>query len=212
MTSRSLAGQLRGSDFEARKRLFKFAFSLAREGRIFIIGIDTAMPNLMRFFLQINGRTEGPFKVEEIEDLHGAGRVNRSTPCRREGENAEWSSIYNLVPTAIWVTNPQNQPPRTSIDPPDRKGFPKNIFWIGLLGLVVLLLALPFLVMAVEGRVFKESATQLQALVAAPASNQFGQGSNPANLDQVNRQMDGSAGAAVVAGILGFALLLFPIF
>jgi hypothetical protein len=36
----------------------------------------------MSFFLQIDGQSEGPFTVEEIEDLHGAGRVNRSTPCR----------------------------------------------------------------------------------------------------------------------------------
>lgn len=96
----------------------------------------------MSFFLQIDGQSQGPFTVEEIEDLHGAGRVNRSTPCRPD-EKGDWSSIYNLVPTAIWVTSPRNKPVPVRGDPPDRSRLPKNILWIGLSCLVALAFFLP---------------------------------------------------------------------
>lgn len=160
----------------------------------------------MRFFLQINGQTEGPFSVEEVEDLHGAGRVNRGTPCRSEGGSGEWSSIYNLVPSAIWVTHPQNRPPRISNDPPERRGFSKNILWIVLVFAVVLLLSLPLLVIAVEGLVYKESKPQLQALVPQSLTDHRGSGINSANLDGMNRQIDESA--RTFAGLLGFVLVL----
>ncbi len=116
----------------------------------------------MRFFLQLNGQTEGPFTVEEIEDLHGSGRVNRSTPCRPDGKG-DWSSIYNLVPTAIWVTSPRNKPAQMKCDPPDRSGLPKKILWIGLFCVIALALVIPIFGIVAEEIASKDRITRLQA-------------------------------------------------
>jgi len=165
----------------------------------------------MRFFLQINGQSEGPFTVEEIEDLHGAKRINRSTPCRSEG-NTDWSSIYNLVPTAIWVTSPRNKPVPVRGDPPDRSGFPKKILWIGLSCLVALGLLIPILVIVSEEVASKERTTRLQApdppQISSPDPN--GMRTVQAEFDKMNKQMADSTHAVV--GFLGFALLVQVLF
>jgi len=163
---------------------------------------------IMRFFLQINGQSEGPFTVEEIEDLHGAGRVGRSTPCCPEGKG-DWSSIYNLVPTAIWVTSPRNKPVPVRGDPPDRSALPKNILWIALVSVVALGLLIPVGIVLSEELASKERTTRLQAPAPPPVSY-----NDPAGLqravhtdsDRMNKQMKDARHAA--AAFLGFALLL----
>jgi hypothetical protein len=165
---------------------------------------------IMRFFLQINGQSEGPFTVEEIEDLHGAGRVNRSTPCRPETKGA-WSSIYNLVPTAIWVTSPRNKPVPVKGDPPDRSWIKENILWIGLSCLVALAFLIPLFVIVSDQFASKERTTRLQAPAPPPVSYNAPAGmqrSMHADVDQMNKQMEEANHAA--AAFLGFALL-FPI-
>ncbi|MFZ4778232.1 MAG: GYF domain-containing protein [Terrimicrobiaceae bacterium] len=164
----------------------------------------------MRFFLQLNGQTEGPFTVEEIEDLHGSGRVNRSTPCRPDGKG-DWSSIYNLVPTAIWVTSPRNKPVLMKSDPPDRSGLTKKILWIGLSCVIALAIVVPIFGIVAEEIASKDRITQLQAPAPPPVSL-----SNPAgmqrvvnaDLEKLNKQMEETHHAA--AAVLGVALL-FPI-
>ena len=165
----------------------------------------------MRFFLQINGQSEGPFTVEEIEDLHGAKRINRSTPCRAEGKT-DWSSIYNLVPTAIWVTSPRNKPVPVRGDPPDRSGLPKKILWIGLSCLVALGLLIPILVIVSEEVASKERTTRLQAPAPPQISSldPSGMRTVQTELDKMNKQMADSTHAVV--GILGFALLVQVLF
>lgn len=69
----------------------------------------------MRFLLEIGNHIEGPFARDEIEDLHGAGIIDRKTKCRAENQS-EWSTVYNLVPTAIWITTWQNTPPNLKQD------------------------------------------------------------------------------------------------
>jgi hypothetical protein len=123
----------------------------------------------MSFFLQIDGQSQGPFTVEEIEDLHGAGRVNRSTPCRPD-EKGDWSSIYNLVPTAIWVTSPRNKPVPVRGDPPDRSRLPKNILWIGLSCLVALAFLIPVFALVSDELASKERTTRLQAPAPPPVT------------------------------------------
>jgi len=162
----------------------------------------------MRFFLQLNGQTEGPFTVEEIEDLHGSGRANRSTPCRPDGKG-DWSSIYNLVPTAIWVTSPRNKPAQMKCDPPDRSGLPKMILWISLFCVIALAIVIPIFGIVAEEIASKDRITQLQAPAPPPVSL-----SNPAGMQRVvntdieklNRQMEASTTAFL--GFLGFALML----
>jgi len=126
----------------------------------------------MKFFVEINGHTEGPFTVEQVEALHGAGRITRSTRCRPEG-GGDWSSIYNLVPTAIWVTSPASEPVRLSKDPPRRRKISENAVWIGATIIVALLLLIPVggVVFAELGRKDQIEKTRTPAPPSLPASD-----------------------------------------
>jgi len=162
----------------------------------------------MRFFLQINGQSKGPFTVEEIEDLHGAGRVNRSTPCQPEGKG-DWSSIYNLVPTAIWVTSPRNKPVAVRGDPPDRSALPKNILWIGLSCMLALALLIPVFLIVSDQVASKERTTRLQAPAPPPVFYNDPAGMQRAvhtDIEKLNKQMEASTNAFL--GFLGFALIV----
>ncbi len=132
----------------------------------------------MRFFVEIQGRTEGPFGVEEVELLHGAGRINRSTRCRAEGKG-EWSSIYNLVPTAIWVTSPVRAPVRLSVDPPTRTKLSSDAIWIGASILIALLILIPIGGMLMEELSRKEQVEQARTPAPPPP--------DLSDIDSVNR-------------------------
>lgn len=54
----------------------------------------------MKFYIEINGRPKGPYSREEIEDLHGAGIIDRRTPCRSETDSV-WRTVWDSVPTAL---------------------------------------------------------------------------------------------------------------
>ena len=152
----------------------------------------------MRFFLQINGQSEGPFSVEEIEDLHGAGRVNRSTPCRVE-TGGEWSSIYNLVPSAIWVTSPRNKPVPMRGDPPDRRRLSEKIFWIGLSCLIAVAFLIPVSVFVSDLFSPRDPMPRLQALAPSQvASNDLAgmQHAMRTDIEKLNRQMEASTNSA----------------
>ena len=162
----------------------------------------------MRFFLLINGQSEGPFTVEEIEDLHGAGRVKRSTPCRSE-DKGDWSSIYNLVPTAIWVTTPRNKPVPVAGSPEEPSWLLQNALWIGLSCVAALALLIPIAGIVSEQMASKERAAHLQASVPPQltATDPAGmQRSMQMDLEKMNKQMEASTHAFL--GFLGFALIV----
>lgn len=121
----------------------------------------------MRFFVEIEGRSQGPFTVEQVEALHGAGRINRSTRCRPEGKG-EWSSIYNLVPTAIWVTSPVHEPVRfASLSTRSRK-ISENAVWIGASIIVALLIFIPIGGMLIEELGRKDEIEQARTPAPPP--------------------------------------------
>jgi hypothetical protein len=63
-----------------------------------------------KYFLRIGGILEGPFTADSVEDLHGAGKITRETPCQAEFDR-EWKTVDDHVPRAKWVTAPQGIPP-----------------------------------------------------------------------------------------------------
>lgn len=62
-----------------------------------------------KFFVKLGAAEHGPLTREEVEDLHGARQVNRTTPCRISNDS-RWLTVYDLVPSAIWVSFPRSTP------------------------------------------------------------------------------------------------------
>lgn len=62
-----------------------------------------------QFFVKLAGVEQGPLTREEVEDLHGARQINRTTPCRTS-DDSRWLTVYDLVPSAIWVSSPRSTP------------------------------------------------------------------------------------------------------
>lgn len=179
----------------------------------------------MRFFIEIGGRSEGPFTVEQIEALHGEGRINRATRCRPEGKG-EWSSIYNLVPSAIWVTSPVSEPVHLSFDPPRRREVARKVFWYSFVAVVALLLSIPVIgivgeELATKARVEAASVPApppLSAANFAPSTNGFDAGLRAAT-HSLDRAVDELAAAyrlmvvqstvLVIVGLILFAFWLW---
>jgi len=164
----------------------------------------------MRYFLQINGRSAGPFTVEEVEDLHGAGKVNRSTPCRTE-DRTDWSTVYNMVPTAVWVTRERVPAPQLPTEP--RKTRPKRIYlWVGLSFALFLAILIPLVEIATtagENRDVEIRRAAAHARTAPPGlPGLSGFPLTPQNPSQVNT-LNGDPLPAL-AGAL-FLLLMTPV-
>ncbi len=67
-----------------------------------------------RFFIRLGGIEHGPLSKAEVEDLHGSHKIDRSTPCRASGDN-HWLTVYDLVPSAIWVSSPRAAPKELAV-------------------------------------------------------------------------------------------------
>ncbi len=74
----------------------------------------------MKYYLRIDGQQEGPFTEDEVEDLHGVGRISKGTPCRNTYD-PDWKTVDDHVPRAKWVSTPHGIPPKLSSDQPSPK-------------------------------------------------------------------------------------------
>ena len=74
----------------------------------------------MKYYLRIDGQQEGPFTDDEVEDLHGVGRISKGTPCRNTYD-PNWKTVDDHVPRAKWVSTPHGIPPKLSSDQPSPK-------------------------------------------------------------------------------------------
>lgn len=51
------------------------------------------------FFLFRQGEEEGPYSFEELEELHGSGKISSATPCRSRSAR-EWQDLAYLLKEA----------------------------------------------------------------------------------------------------------------